>query len=539
MIQQVMKKLFLSAIIIIIICGNLFSQKVNQEPSIDEISSQVEKFTQVLNVLNKNYVDTVNIPILTEEAIRGMLLALDPHSVYISAKDVKAVEEPLLGSFEGIGVTFQIIRDTINIIEVIAGGPSEIVGIFPGDKIVKINDSIACGDFVTNEYVTKKLRGPKGTSAKITVKRPGKDDLIDFTIIRDKIPLNSINAAYMIEPGVAYIKIDRFSRTTIEEFKTNINELKQNNIDFLVLDLRGNGGGFLATAVQLADEFLDAGKLIVYTKGRSMPENKYNSTIRGDYEKGKLIVLVDERSASASEIVAGALQDWDRAIIMGRRTFGKGLVQNPYYLNDGSLIRLTVAKYYTPTGRCIQKPYENSDEYYKDIEKRLKKGELMHPDSIHFPDSLKYLTLLKKRIVYGGGGIMPDVFIPLDTSMNFKLTNQLVRKNIYNMFAIDKMSNIRSQLLKNYPNKEIFREKYVITENLFNDFLNYAKNNDIEIDSTELEKSKNFIQTVLKASIARYLYGISGYYYNIYDIDNELKNAIEIGKTGDVFNKLY
>jgi len=533
-----MKKLFLSAIIIII-CGNLFSQKVNQETSVEDISTQVEKFNQVLNVLNKNYVDTVNIPILTEEAIKGMLSALDPHSVYISAKDVKAVEEPLLGSFEGIGVTFQIIRDTINIIEVIAGGPAEMVGIFPGDKIIKINDSIACGDFVTNEYVTKKLRGPKGTSAKITVKRPGKDDLIDFTIIRDKIPLNSINAAYMIEPGVAYIKIDRFSRTTIEEFKTNINELKQNNIDFLVLDLRGNGGGFLATAVQLADEFLDAGKLIVYTKGRSMPENKYNSTIRGDYEKGKLIVLVDERSASASEIVAGALQDWDRAIIMGRRTFGKGLVQNPYYLNDGSLIRLTVAKYYTPTGRCIQKPYENSDEYYKDIEKRLKKGELMHPDSIHFPDSLKYLTLLKKRIVYGGGGIMPDVFIPLDTSMNFKLTNQLVRKNIYNMFAIDKMSNIRSQLLKNYPNKEIFREKYVITDNLFNDFLNYAKNNDIEIDSTELEKSKNFIQTVLKASIARYLYGISGYYYNIYDIDNELKNAIEIGKTGDVFNKLY
>ncbi|MDY0135439.1 MAG: S41 family peptidase, partial [Atribacterota bacterium] len=254
-----MKKLFLSAIIIII-CGNLFSQKVNQEPSVDEISSQIEKFTQVLNVLNKNYVDTVNIPILTEEAIRGMLLALDPHSVYISAKDVKAVEEPLLGSFEGIGVTFQIIRDTINIIEVIAGGPAEMVGVFPGDKIVKINDSIACGDFVTNQYVTKKLRGPKGTSAKITVKRPGKSDFIDFTIIRDKIPLNSINAAYMIEPGVAYIKIDRFSRTTIEEFKTNINELKQNNIDFLVLDLRGNGGGFLATAVQLADEFLEIGR---------------------------------------------------------------------------------------------------------------------------------------------------------------------------------------------------------------------------------------------------------------------------------------
>lgn len=533
-----MKKLFLSAIIIII-CGNLFSQKVNQEPSINKLTPQVQKFSQVLNILDKNYVDTVNLSKLTEEAIRAILSALDPHSVYISAKDVKAVEEPLLGSFEGIGVTFQIIRDTINIIEVIAGGPAEMVGIFPGDKIIKINDSIACGDIVTNEFVTKKLRGHKGTSVNITIKRPGKRDFMDFTIIRDKIPLNSINAAYMIEPGIAYIKIDRFSRTTIDEFKTNINELKRNNIDFLILDLRGNGGGFLATAVQLADEFLDAGKLIVYTQGRNTPENRYNATYRGDYEKGKLIVLVDERSASASEIVSGALQDWDRAIIMGRRTFGKGLVQNPYYLNDGSLIRLTVAKYYTPTGRCIQKPYENGDEYYKDIENRLKNGELMHPDSIHFPDSLRYLTLLKKRTVYGGGGIMPDVFIPLDTSMNFKLANQLIRKNIYNMFAIDNMGNIRNQLLKNYPNKEIFREKYVITDNLFNDFLNYAKNNDIEIDSTELEKSKNFIQTVLKASIARYLYGISGYYYNIYDVDYELKNAIEIGKIGEIFEQLY
>jgi carboxyl-terminal processing protease len=537
MYEFIMKKFFLIALIIIYNL-NLFSQKLIQETSTDKLTPQVQKFSQVLNILDKNYVDTVNLPKLTEEAIRAMLSALDPHSVYIPAKDVKAVEEPLIGSFEGIGVTFQIIRDTINIIEVITGGPAEIVGIFPGDKIIKINDSIACGDFVTNEFVTKKLRGPKGTSVNITIKRPGKNDFIDFTIIRDKIPLNSINAAYMIEPSVAYIKIDRFSRTTIDEFKTNINELKRNNIDFLILDLRGNGGGFLATAVQLADEFLDAGKLIVYTQGRNAPENKYNSTFRGDYEKGKLIVLVDERSASASEIVTGALQDWDRAIIMGRRTFGKGLVQNPYYLADGSLIRLTVAKYYTPTGRCIQKPYENNDLYYKDIENRLKNGELMHPDSIHFPDSLKYLTLLKKRTVYGGGGIMPDVFIPLDTTRNYKLANQLARKNIYNMFAIDNLSNSRDRLLKNYPNKEVFREKYIITDNLFNDFLNYAKMNDVEIDSTELMKSENFIKTVLKASIARYLYGVSGYYYNIYDIDYELKKAIEIGKTGEIFEQL-
>ncbi|HHW60050.1 MAG: S41 family peptidase [Bacteroidales bacterium] len=535
-----MKKIIVF-IIIFYFSTFIYSQKntVNIEPVNDIISTQVQKFSQLLNLLDRYYVDTVNFSHLTEEAIKGLLSELDPHSVYIPAKDVKSVEEPLVGSFEGIGITFQIIRDTINVIEVISGGPAEIVGIFPGDKIIKIDDSVAYGSYVTNDYVTKKLRGPKGTSVKVTIKRVNHSELIDFIIIRDKIPLNSINAAYMLEPGIAYIKVDRFARNTINEFKNTINELKKEKIDFLILDLRGNGGGYLSTAVQLADEFLDAGKLIVYTQGRSMPVNKYASSAKGEYQDGKLIVLIDERSASASEIVAGAMQDWDRAILMGRRSFGKGLVQNPYYLLDGSLVRLTIAKYYTPTGRCIQKPYSNSNEYYHDIENRLKKGELMHPDSVHLPDSLKYYTLNKNRLVYGGGGIMPDVFIPLDTSLSSELSNQLVRKNIYNMYVIDIISKEREKLLNSYPTKEVFRKKFIIYDDLFNNFLNYAKNNEIEINNDELERSKSIINCVLKASIARYLYGVSGYYYNIYEIDYELKKAVELGKDGKVFEQLY
>ena len=382
-----------------------------------------QKMGTTLYLIENFYTDTVNLEKITEQAIIAALKELDPHSAYLSKKDVEKANEPLVGSFEGIGVTFQLIRDTITVIGPTPGGPSEKVGIMAGDKFIRIDGEDAFGKKVDNEYVQKHLRGKKGTKVTVSVKRGSEKELMDFEIVRDKIPLNSINAAFMMEKNTGYIKLDRFAQESNKEFKQAMEKLQAQGMKSLILDLRSNTGGFMNTAIDLVDQFLKEGQLIVYTEGLHQPRQEWKSSGTGMYTEGRLVVLIDEGSASASEILSGAIQDHDRGVVIGRRSFGKGLVQRPFNLPDGAVIRLTTARYHTPTGRCIQRPYEGgTEEYYKEMTKRLENGEYFHADSIHFPDSLRYKTD-KGRVVYGGGGIMPDIFIPIDTSYNSKPCN--------------------------------------------------------------------------------------------------------------------
>jgi len=390
----------------------------------------------------------LDMPKLVDKAIVSTLKNLDPHSAYIPKKDVKRADEPLKGSFEGVGITFQLYHDTILVIAPVPGGPSDKVGIMAGDKIIKVNGKDAYGENITNQWVMKHLRGKKGTRVTVDIYRQGVKGLLDFTIIRDKIPLNSIDASFMLTKKTGYIKLNRFAKQSKEEFDKAIDSLKKEGLKNLIFDLRGNSGGYLGTAKNIADEFLSDGKLIVYTEGIHSPRQDLDATNQGAFEKGKLIVLINEGSASASEIVSGAMQDWDRAILLGRRSFGKGLVERPFQLPDGSVVRLTVAHYYTPSGRCIQKPYNKGvDEYYKDFAERMKHGELIHPDSIHFPDSLKYKTS-HGRTVYGGGGIMPDIFVPWDSTRYDAMYSTLIRKGVFNAFVNDYLDKNRKHLLK-------------------------------------------------------------------------------------------
>ncbi|OFY73322.1 MAG: peptidase S41, partial [Bacteroidetes bacterium RIFOXYA12_FULL_33_9] len=378
-----------------------------------EFNNSVFKLSKVLNLISTFYVDTVNQDQLTEEAIIGMLKFLDPHSIYISKEEVEEMNEPLEGNFEGVGVQFNILNDTIVVVSPIPGGPSEKVGIQAGDRFVTINGENVAGIGIRNNDVVEKLRGAKGTTVNVGMKRKGTKEILDFTITRDKIPIYSLDASYMINKEVGYIKLNRFAATTMEEYYKAVENLKANGAKHLIIDLQDNSGGYLNTSIDLADEFLKDQKLIVYTEGVKSPKHEYKATGRGNFEEGKVIVLVNEGSASASEILSGALQDWDRGVVIGRRTFGKGLVQRPFNLPDGAMIRLTIARYYTPTGRLIQKSYEGGfNDYSRDLINRYNSGEFLSEDSIHFPDSLKYKTLQNSRNVYGGGGIMPDIFIP-------------------------------------------------------------------------------------------------------------------------------
>ena len=422
-------------LIIIPVCFTLFfcnfihAQDNNQ---------QVFKLKKVLDLINIFYVDTVNQDRIVEDAISGMLGDLDPHSVYISKDEVKSMNEPLQGNFEGIGIEFNILHDTIIVVSPIPGGPSDKLGIRGGDRIVTIEGKNVAGIGIKTADVRKKLLGPKGTIVNVGIKRRGEKNILDYTITRDKIPLFSLDAAYIVDNKTGYIKLNRFSASTMKEYKEAIAKLQTQGIENLILDLEGNGGGYLNTAIELADEFLDDKKLIVFTKGRNDPKTEHFANQSGSFENGKLIVLIDEGSASAIEIVTGAIQDWDSGIVICRRSFGKGLVQRQYPLPDASEIRLTIARYYTPTGRCIQKPYDKGvKNYQKDLINRYNKGELTQQDSIHFPDSLKYQTLTRKRTVYGGGGIMPDIFVPLDTSEITDYYRDLIRKGVLNRFALN------------------------------------------------------------------------------------------------------
>lgn len=529
------KKIFIFSTILFVVLFGSFSSVYSQESDPNKI---LKKFVTVMQYIRYAYVEEVDEEELIENAIIETLKELDPHSTYISAEDLQKANEPLEGSFEGIGITFQVYNDTILVITPIVGGPSETVGIRAGDKIVKIDGEKSTGEKVNNQFVFDRLRGEKGTEVDVTVFRNRMDDLIDFTIIRDKIPINSIDASFLIKPDIGYIKLTRFSKTSIEEFQDAIADLKEKGMNKLILDLRGNPGGYMMPAVELSDEFLPDKKLVVYTEGLKAPVQKFYANPGGSFEDGELIVMVNEGSASSSEIVAGAVQDWDRGIIVGRRSFGKGLVQKPFQLPDGSVIRLTTARYHTPTGRCIQRPYEDGvEDYYLDIYNRLKNGEMVNPDSIDFPDSLKYKTP-KNRIVYGGGGIMPDIFIPWDSTEVTDFFVDLVRKGITNNFVLEYMDVNRESLLNKFSDVKHFKKDFEINKEMFDDFIKRAEEKDVVAEEGELDDSKRTIEYRIKALIARNLWGVSAFYEVITDIDDEFVEAVEILQNPDRYNKL-
>ena len=492
--------------------------------------NQTAKFGRLLRLVESYYVDSTNLEKLTEVAITNLLNELDPHSVYISKDEVDEMNEPLQGSFDGIGISFSILRDTLMVLQIIPGGPSEKVGLQAGDRIIYIDNEMVAGKGITNQEVFKKLRGPKGSIVELKILRESETDLLEFDIVRDKIPIYSLDASYMLDNKTGYIKLNRFASTSTDEFVTAVNKLKNNSkLENLILDLRGNGGGFLTAAYEIADHFLESGRMIVYTEGLRSSKKEYTSVPDGIFEKGKLVVLIDGGSASASEIVSGAVQDWDRGVILGRRSFGKGLVQQPYYLTDGSMVRLTTAHYYTPSGRCIQRPYKDGAEEYKnELYDRATNGELFSKDSIVVNDSLKYKTLINNRTVYGGGGVIPDIFIPIDTSSYYKYYNQLIRKNIINQFVINYVDKNRKELMKNYPLFSTFKKEFEVSDKLLEDLWNEGEKKEVPKDNESIAMLTEHAKRHLKAIIARDLWNSSEFYEIINSEDNEIKRAVQI-----------
>ena len=479
------------------------------------------------------YVDTVDENKLVEDAIRGMLDKLDPHSTYSTAKEVKTMNESLEGSFEGIGVQFNMMEDSLVVIQTITNGPSEKVGILPGDRIVEVNDTAIAGVKMSKEEIMRRLRGPKGTKANLKIVRPGIKGKQPFTVIRDKIPVYSLDASYMIRPRTGYIRIGNFGATTYDEFMKALNRLQEQGIDDLILDLQDNGGGYLQAAVNVINEFLTKGDMIVYTDGRSTPRHEYRSDGGTMPYRGRVIVLVNEFSASASEIVAGAIQDQDRGFIVGRRSFGKGLVQRPIEFADGSMIRLTIAHYYTPSGRCIQKPYTKGaqKDYAKDLDNRLKNGELTNADSIHFADSLKYQTLREHRTVYGGGGIMPDYFVPLDTTKYTKYHRQLAAKSAIINANLKYIDANRKSLKKRYASFEDFNANYEVPQSFVDAVIANGEASDVKPkDDEELATTLPYLRTQLKALVARDLWDMNEYFQVMNETNDIIQKALEVLK---------
>ena len=496
-------------------------------------NSPLRKLQMAEIAVTNLYVDSVDEQKLVEDGIRGMIEKLDPHSSYSTPKEVKQMNEPLQGNFEGIGVQFNIVEDTLMVIQTINDGPSEKAGIVAGDRIVSVNDTAIAGVKMSQEDIVRRLRGPKGTKVNLKVVRPGIVDTLAFTIKRDKIPLNSIDATYMLRSGVGYIRIGSFGATTADEFHESLRKLLQQGMQTLVLDLQENGGGYLHAAVEVANEFLNEGDLIVYTEGRRTKRMEYKAKGGGLFRQGKVIVLVDSYTASAAEIVSGAIQDYDRGIIVGRRTFGKGLVQRPFDLPDGSMIRLTVAHYYTPSGRCIQKPYEKGKkkDYAMDVINRLKSGELMSADSVHFTDSLRYYTLKEHRVVYGGGGIMPDEFVPLDTTKYTKFHRELAAKSVIIQTNLRYVDKNRKALKKQYQTFEDFQQHFEVPQSLIDDIIAQGEKKDIRPkDDDELQRTLPYLRRQLKALVARDLWDINCYYAVINEQSDVVLRALELLK---------
>ncbi len=478
-------------------------------------------------LISHYYVEPVDQDTIVDEAIRAMLKTLDPHSAYSTPEETKELNEPLNGNFSGVGISFNMASDTLYVISTISGGPSERVGILPGDRIIEVNDTVIAGVKMKNSDVMRRLRGPKGTRVNVKVLRHNVPDLINFTITRADIPIYSVDASYMADPTTGYIRISRFAEQTPKEFSEALGRLKKQGMKNLIIDLQGNGGGYLNAAQEIAAHFLNDGDMIVYTDGPNTPSHSYRATRNGDFRDGRVVVLVDQYSASASEILSGAIQDHDRGVIVGRRTFGKGLVQRPFPFPDGSMIRLTVAKYYTPSGRCIQKPYVKGDldDYALDIKKRFDSGELMHPDSLRkvMPDSLRFTTLKKHRTVYGGGGVMPDVAVPLDTAWFTPYYRDIMAKGLIVRYTIGYIDAHRSELLKKYPDEKSFAEHFTVTDEMLNSLTESATADGVEMRPEEYEKSRAYITMVVKALLARDLYD-SGSYYRITNLESPTFN---------------
>ncbi len=503
-------------------------------------SEQLQKLMMVENVINNLYVDEVDESQVVESAVKKMLEDLDPHSSYSSKEETSSTQETMQGSFSGIGIQFNMQKDTLYVVQTIAGGPSEKVGIMPGDRFILVNDSLIAGQKMKNTDIMKRLRGPKGTKVNIKVKRGDRQELMDFRITRDNIPLNSIDAVYMADSKTGYIRLSRFAATSYKEFKEAINTLKDQGMEQLILDLTDNGGGYMQIAAQIANEMLTKGDLIVYTQGRKSPRQNLNADGSGTFKKQKVVVMINQFSASASEILSGAIQDWDRGVVVGRRSFGKGLVQREFMLPDSSSFRLTIARYYTPSGRNIQKPYTKGDreDYDKDIIDRYNRGELQSADSIHFADSLKYTTLRLRRTVYGGGGIMPDVFVPLDTTQYTDYHRALVAKGIIPQFALRYVDKNRADLKSKYADSQTFIKKFDVTDEMLADMVEAGKAEKVELNEEQYAKSKELLRTFLKAAIANDLYNTSAYFQVVNDRNDIFQEALRIINDDAHYKKL-
>lgn len=518
-----MKKILLLSIGIL---SCLLSAKAQK--SVDE---QIRKLIISTITINNYYVDSVDTEKLVEDAIRGMIEKLDPHSAYSTAEQTKRLNEPLQGSFDGIGIQFNILDDTLMVIQTVTGGPSEKAGVMAGDRIISVGDTAIAGVKMPQEDIMKRLRGPRDTKAHLGIMRDGIGETIYIDVIRDKIPLNSVDAAFMVTPHTGLIRFSNFAATTYDEVVEAIRKLKAQGMKNLILDVTQNGGGFLQAAAEIASELLPKDDLIVYTQGRAIQPQSFLSRGGSAFQDGKVIVLVDEYSASAAEILAGAVQDQDRGLVVGRRTFGKGLVQRPVDLPDGSMIRLTIAKYYTPSGRCIQKPYEKGkqQEYRMDVINRFNHGELTNADSIHFPDSLRFQTLKKGRTVYGGGGIMPDYFVPLDTTKNTSLYRQIVAKRILIDANLRYLAKHRNELKQKFPTFEDFRRKYEVPNEVIDNILAEAKKAlKDKYPKDEEQKTAELLKRMLRALAARDLWDMNEYFAIIYEDDDIVNKAIQL-----------
>ena len=528
-----MKKISLAVTMCLALSFTLSAQR--------SLPQALQKLMNAEYAISSLYVDSVNEDKLVEEAIKGMLESLDPHSSYTDAKETKELEEPLQGEFSGVGIQFNMNKDTLYVIQTVPGGPSERVGVLAGDRIIYVNDTIIAGVKMKNSDIQKRLRGKKGTNVTIKVKRPGVKELITFRITRDNIPLHSIDAQYMLDERTGYLRISRFGAKTHEEMMDALKELKKQGMTQLIMDLSDNGGGYLNAAIDMCNEFLDRGQLMVYTEGENSPRNEANANGWGEYQDLHMVVMVNQYSASAAEIFAGAMQDWDRAVIVGRRTFGKGLVQRPFKFEDGSMMRLTVARYYTPSGRCIQKPYSRGDKkaYEKELLDRANEGEYYSLDSIQFNDSLRYTTRLNHRIIYGGGGVMPDVYVPIDTSEYSTYYRDLSAKGILNQYVIKYVDKNRKSIAKQYSTLDAFDRGFAVSDEMMRDLIAMGEQDSVKFDEEKYRTSELLLKDIVKGLIARDVYGDQSAYNVIINHRNpDLKAAIEVLNDHERFDRL-